>query len=139
MTYAADKEFFKNECKLPIGTSVVLTKLSREIAEGETAGIRISYYFSCHAHHVDSKLTALQQAGDAETSDTASKRPRLEIEDDDQGRYVSSFDPKRKSFLLLTKRMLSRMRGETMERLKGRRQKWVEGAALNSQRGVKAI
>jgi len=63
---------------------VVFTKLSREIAERETVGIRVSYYFSCHAHHVDSKLTALQQAGDAETSDTASKRPRLEIEDDDQ-------------------------------------------------------
>ena len=35
-----DKEFFKNKCKLPPGTAVVLANLSRELAEEEAAGIK---------------------------------------------------------------------------------------------------
>lgn len=40
MDYAGDVGFFENKCKLPIGTSKRLVKLAREIAGGETAGIK---------------------------------------------------------------------------------------------------
>jgi hypothetical protein len=40
LIYAADIKFFKNECNLPIGTSVMLANLAREIAGGENAGMK---------------------------------------------------------------------------------------------------
>ena len=59
--HAGDVEFFEIKCKLPIGISERLAKLAREIAGGETAGIKSKLYLSCHAHHVDSKLTTSQE------------------------------------------------------------------------------
>jgi hypothetical protein len=32
LTFAGDMQFFKNECKLPVGTSVVLAKLATELS-----------------------------------------------------------------------------------------------------------
>jgi hypothetical protein len=40
LTYAGDMHFFKNECELPVGTSVVLANLAKEIAEGEAVGVK---------------------------------------------------------------------------------------------------
>ena len=40
LIYAGDEEFFQKKCNLPIGTSVMLAELAREIAGGETAGIK---------------------------------------------------------------------------------------------------
>jgi hypothetical protein len=85
---ADNVEFFKKECNLPIGPSVVLADLAREIAGGETASIKskLLSFIPCTPRRQQANSVAgnRQQAGDAETSDTASKRPRLESEDDDQ-------------------------------------------------------
>ena len=40
LIYAGEVEFFKTECNLPIETSVMLANLAREIAGGETTGIK---------------------------------------------------------------------------------------------------
>jgi hypothetical protein len=49
LTCAGDKEFFKNDCKLPPGTAVVLANLSRELAEEEAPGIKskLLSFMSC--------------------------------------------------------------------------------------------
>jgi len=56
---AGNAEFFKKECKLPIGPSRELADLTEELAE--TTAIKSKLYLSCHAHHVDSKLTTSQE------------------------------------------------------------------------------
>jgi len=95
---AGNVEFFKNECKLPIGLSIELADLAENLAE-ETTGIKskLLSFMPCtprgqqannvtgnrqqaedvemsdvvdmkskllpfiHAHHVDNKLTAIQE------------------------------------------------------------------------------
>ncbi|KIX08519.1 uncharacterized protein Z518_03175 [Rhinocladiella mackenziei CBS 650.93] len=37
---AGNREFYRNDCKLPLGTAAVLANLSRELAEEEAAGIQ---------------------------------------------------------------------------------------------------
>jgi hypothetical protein len=46
---AGDAKFFKNECNLPIGTSVMLANLAREITGGENASIKskLLSFISC--------------------------------------------------------------------------------------------
>jgi len=40
LSCAGDRDFFENHCMLPPGTAVILAKLSEELAERETAGIK---------------------------------------------------------------------------------------------------
>ena len=61
LDHAGDKKYFHEECKLPIGTSERLARLAMEIVGGRPPVKRVSYYLSCHAHHVDSKLTTSQE------------------------------------------------------------------------------
>ena len=53
---AGDRELFKNGCKLPPGTAVVLANLSRELAEEEAAGIKggLLSFMSCTPRNSDS-------------------------------------------------------------------------------------
>ena len=47
--YAGNVEFFRDTCKLPPGTSFILAKLAKELAEGETAVIesKLLSFMSC--------------------------------------------------------------------------------------------
>jgi len=58
---AGNAEFFKKKCKLPIGPSIELADLAEDLAEDLAAAIKSKLYLSCHAHHVDSKLTTSQE------------------------------------------------------------------------------
>jgi hypothetical protein len=74
---AGDVGFFKKECNLPIGISGELADLAREIAGGETAGIKskLLSFIPCtpRRQQANNVTGNRQQAGDAEMSDTASK------------------------------------------------------------------
>jgi len=58
LAWAGDRVFFKNGCDLRPGPAAVLADLSRKLAEEEK---KSKFYLSCHAHHVDSKLTTSQE------------------------------------------------------------------------------
>jgi len=87
LTYAGDMQFFMNECNLSILTSETLANLAADIVR-ETAGKKrkLLSFMPCTPRRQQANNGAgyRQQAGDAETSNTASKGPRLESEDDDQ-------------------------------------------------------
>lgn len=66
LKHAGDAEFFEKKCNLSIGPSEILADLAAEIVGMEAVGVK----------------RYREQAGDAEISDTASKKPRLESEPD---------------------------------------------------------
>jgi hypothetical protein len=74
---ADNVEFFEKKCNLPIGSSLVLADLARQITEGENAGIisKLLSLIPCTSRRQQANNVTgnRQQAGDAEMSDTASK------------------------------------------------------------------
>ena len=82
--YGGDVGFFKNGCHLPIGPSLELADLAREIAGVETAGAKsksLSFIPCTPRRQQANNLTGnRQQAEDVEMSDSAGKftdRPPL--------------------------------------------------------------
>jgi hypothetical protein len=45
LIYAGDVEFFEKGCNLPLGTSVMLANVAREIAGEETTSIKSRLFF----------------------------------------------------------------------------------------------
>ena len=85
--HGRDAGFFENKCNLPVGISYELADLAKEIAEGQTTGIKSKLLLmprTSRRLQADNATGNRQQAGDAEMSDTASKKPRLESERDGQ-------------------------------------------------------
>ena len=76
LNHAGDVEFFKNKCNLPIGASERLANLARELAGGETAGIKskLLSFIPCTARRQQANNVTgnRQQAEDVDMSDDIS-------------------------------------------------------------------
>ena len=87
LKHAGDAEFFEKKCNLSIGPSEILADLAAEIVGMEAAGVKskLLFFIPCTPRRQANNVTGYrEQAGDAEISDTASKKPRLESEPDSE-------------------------------------------------------
>ena len=81
LNHAGDVEFFENKCNLPIGASERLANLARELAGGETAGIKskLLSLIPCTARRQQANNVTgnRQQAEDVDMSDSVGMKSKL--------------------------------------------------------------